>query len=161
MADPVSSSAPDVVSAELVPRPAAETGVDRLRRRLEKIAEDDTRVVNGMNRFAELPTQLEVEAGGEALDAIALLLKGTDEEIRAAGWKSKKELRLAYYGRQPKSKWPAAMQAAHERVGMRIRKLAANTGPKVFNLNMISIPAPQRPGADERIVIVQPKKRDE
>lgn len=152
MDDAAKALAPAVVSGELVKRPAPETAVDRLRRRLDKIAKDDTDVVQGMNRFSEIPTSMEKE---QRAQMVALLAAGTEEQLLAAGWRSRRALRLAIYGTMPKKDWPGAMQAAHERVQARIRKQAANNGPRVLNLNMISIPAPRPPGPEDRVVIVK------
>ena len=131
--------------------------VDILRARYDKLQKRDLSVVDGMNRFAELPSFVEEVARQEL---IAILNTGTDAEIEAKyGFKNKKDLRVAMYGTLPKKDWPAAMQAAHERVLARQRK-QSNTGAKtVFNLNMVSIPAPQPQTADDRVIIVEAEER--
>ena len=129
--------------------------VDLLQRRYDKVMHRDLDIVDGMNRFAEIPTAAEPE---EREKMVGLLLK-TDAEIRAAGWKNRRELRAAFYGTLPRSKWPAAMQAAHERVGMRLRKQEKGSQRQTFNLNVITIPAPQRPTEDQKVVVIETKER--
>lgn len=151
------------MSTALVPivrpeeKPAkAPSPVDLLMARYEKVQRRDLDIVDGMNRFAEIPTELE-ELPREQMKL--LLAAGTDAQIKGAGWRSRQQLRAAFYGTLPRSKWPAAMQAAHERVGMRLRKQEKNIQRQTFNLNVISIPAPQRPDADQKIVIVEAKEQ--
>jgi hypothetical protein len=79
----------------------------------------------------------------------------TVAKVRAMGFKDKRELRLAMYGQLPKKDVPFSMMAAHDRMGMRIRR--ENKAPKggSFTLNMVNIPAPKPPGPEDRVVIVQ------
>lgn len=134
-----------------------ETPADKLQARYEKLQDRDLDVVAAMNRFAELPTDQE-EAERDKMRE--LLVNGTPEQLKAAGWKSKKHLRVAIYATMPKKDWPAAMQAAHERVMARVRKQSKSKGGNVFNLNMISIPAPRQQTADDIVVEVQPTERE-
>lgn len=129
--------------------------VDLLQKRYDKVMHRDLDIVDGMNRFAEIPTELE-EIPREQMKL--LLAAGTDAQIKAAGWRNRRELRAAFYGTLPRSKWPAAMQAAHERVGMRLRKQEKGSQRQTFNLNVITIPAPQRPVDDEKVILVDMKK---
>lgn len=131
-----------------------ETPADKLQARYEKLQDRDLDVVAAMNRFAELPTDQEEEERDKMRQ---LLVSGTPEQLKAAGWKSKKHLRVAIYATMPKKDWPAAMQAAHERVMARVRKQSKTKGGNVFNLNMINIPAPKRPTEEDIIVEVVPK----
>lgn len=134
-----------------------ETPADKLQARYDKLQERDLDVVAAMNRFAELP----MESEEEARDKLRMLLvHGTPDELKAQGWKSKKHLRAAIYATMPKKDWPAAMQAAHERVMARVRKQSKTKGGNVFNLNMISIPAPRKPTAEDIIVEVVPKEHE-
>lgn len=150
------------MSTALVPLEAPEkkapapkpSPVDLLQRRYEKVQLRDLDIVDGMNRFAEIPTIAEPEAREQM---VALLTK-TDAEIKAAGWKNRRELRAAFYGTLPRSKWPAAMQAAHERVGMRLRKQDKSANRQTFNLNVINIPAPRAATEDEKVVIIETKR---
>jgi hypothetical protein len=134
--------------------PAKVSRVDLLQKRYQKLQVRDLDIVDGMNRFAEIPTEGEAAARA-SLEA--LLVAGSDEQIRIAGWKNRQQLRAAFYGTLPRSRWPAAMQAAHERVGMCLRKLEKNANRQTFNLNVINIPAPQRPTSDEKVVIIEAK----
>jgi len=139
--------------SDLIKRP--ESPLERLKDRYEKAQEKDLTIVAAMNRFSEVPTEAEAEERKKLID---LLVAGTPDELKAAGWRSRKELRMAIYGTMPKKEWPAAMQAAHERVGMRIRRQDKAPGRQVFNLNMISIPAP-KPAIEAKVVIVEPEER--
>lgn len=126
----------------------AKTPVEKLERAYDKLQRRDLAVSDAANRFADLPSYLE-----DPDDAtVKLLLALPEEEIQKQGWKSKRELRMAAYGRMPKKLWPASMQAAHERVGMRLRKQEESNRKNVFNLNVVNIPATRRP--DERNVVV-------
>lgn len=136
-------------------QPAKGNPVDILQRRYEKVQIRDLDIVDGMNRFAEIPTRGE-EAPRAALEA--LLVAGSDAQIKLAGWKNRQQLRAAFYGTLPRSQWPAAMQAAHERVGMRLRKQDKSANRQTFNLNVITIPAPQRPLEHEKVVIIETKR---
>jgi len=134
-----------------------ETPADRLQARYDKLQEKDIAIVEAMDRFAELPMeQEEVERDKMRL----LLVNGTLEELRAAGWKNKKQLRSAIYATMPKKDWPAAMQAAHERVMARVRKQGKSKAGNVFNLNMISIPAPVPQNAQDVIIEVEAKEHE-
>jgi hypothetical protein len=127
--------------------------VERLKAAYEKLQKRDLAIVEGMNRFNELPMHSE-----DATDAqLMLLLAGSEADVQAAGWKDKRQLRMAAYGRLPKRLWPASMQAAHERVGMRLRKQSAATGKTTFNLNVITIPRPIREH-DAKVVIIDVKE---
>lgn len=146
MAAPSDETALSVAGQTAIDRP--KTAVEKLERAYEKLQRRDLGVSDAANRFADLPTKWE-----DPLDSqISLLLSLPEEEIIAQGWKSKRELRMAAYGRLPKKEWPASMQAAHERVGMRIRKQEEKGQRGTINLNVINIPAPKPP--DERRVVV-------
>jgi hypothetical protein len=146
-----------VSTALIPPQPKPETAVDRLRTKYEQIQKRDMLIVEAANRFADLPHEAE-DPGDETLKA---LLASPDEVIRAQGWRSRRELRMAAYARMPKKMWPAAMQAAHERVVVRSRVFMKD-GPKkaVFNLNMISIPAPKPQTAEDRVVVIEAKAEE-
>lgn len=122
--------------------------VDVLRQKYESLQKRDLEVVRGMNRFADLPTRLE-DPDGAQLTALLLL---PDVELAARGW-SRRELRMAAWGQLPKAKWPASMQAAHERVGMRLRRQNVQPSKMQFNLNMLTIPAP-KPARETEIVVL-------
>ena len=139
---------------ELVPAGKQKTAVEILREGFERLQKKDLKVVEAMNRFADLPTRHEDPDG----KVVAALFAMTDEELVAAGWKSRRELRMAVYAKLPKSQWPASMQAAHERVGMRIRKQADKSANPTFNLNVINIPAP-RAADPSKIIEVQPEEK--
>ena len=140
-------------SVPLKPREiAAEKRLAGLRRRVEMIAENDARIVSGMNRFRDIPSLFE---GEERTRCMNILQTGTLADVRRMGFKDKRELRLALYGTLPKKEIPFAMMAAHERVGMRIRRDNKAPSGNTFQLNMVTIPAPRPPGPDERVVIVQ------
>ena len=125
-----------------------ERAVDIIRKGYERIQKRDMDIVHAMNRFAELPSLEEDPTDAQ----VKLLLLMPEADLVAQGvWRSKKELRMAAYARLPRRSWPASMQAAHERVGMRLRKRNESDAPPVFNLNVITIPAPK--AADERKVI--------
>lgn len=148
------------MSTALVPIPKPDTTVpaakadrmDLLQRRYERLQARDLDIVDGMNRFAEIPTEAEAVPRA-ALEA--LLLAGSDEQIKRAGWKNRQQLRAAFYGTLPRSRWPAAMQAAHERVGMRLRRQEKGASRQTFNLNVITIPAPRAPAAHEKVVVIE------
>jgi len=146
-ADPFAEPASLVQSSPALAR--GNPAVERLKIEYEKLQKKDLEVVRAMNRFAELPTAWE---DGENA-TIKLLLSLPEAEVVAQGWKSKRELRMAAYGRMAKKNWPASMQAAHERVGMRIRKQSSDDNRTVFNLNMVTIPAPRR-DPEARVVVV-------
>ena len=146
MADTPDETALSVAGQTALDRP--KTAVEKLEKAYDKLQRRDLAVSDSANRFADLPTKWE-----DPLDSqIMLLLTLPEEELQAQGWKSKRELRMAAYGRLPKKEWPASMQAAHERVGMRIRKQEEKAQRNVFNLNVVQIPAARRP--DERNVVV-------
>jgi hypothetical protein len=127
--------------------------VERLKAAYEKLQKRDLAIVEGMNRFNELPMHSE-----DATDAqLMLLLAGSEADVQAAGWKDKRQLRMAAYGRLPKRLWPASMQAAHERVGMRLRKQSAAAARNTFNLNVINIPAPVK-DHNAKVVIIDVKE---
>ena len=128
--------------------------VDLLQRRYEKVQQRDLDIVDGMNRFADIPTPAEELPRA---NVEALLAYGSDAQIKAAGWKNRQQLRAAFYGTLPRSKWPAAMQAAHERVGMRLRKQEKGANRQTFNLNVINIPAARAASPDEKVVIIEAK----
>lgn len=152
------------MSTALVPIPRPDTTVpvakkdrlDLLAKRYEKVQQRDLDIVDGMNRFAEIPTEAEA-APRAAIEA--LLVAGSDEQIRQAGWKNRQQLRAAFYGTLPRSRWPAAMQAAHERVGMRLRKQDKAASRQTFNLNVITIPAPRAPSAEDKVVVIEADKK--
>lgn len=132
--------------------------VELLRVRYEKLQKRDVSIVDGMNRFSELPSFVEETARAEL---VALLANGTDAEIEAKyGFRNKKELRVAMYGTLPKKDWPAAMQSAHERVMARIRKQGQEKRHNTFNLNVIQMPAPVRPTEYEKIITIKAKEPD-
>lgn len=137
-------------TAALVLAEPGKSAVEVLRVGYERLQKKDLEVVRAMNRFADLPMAFEDPKG----EKLAELLAKTDEEIKAAGWGSRRELRMAMYGRLPRSHWPAAMQAAHERVGMRIRKQGAQAAKNTFNLNVVTIPARQ-PVESQKIITVE------
>lgn len=85
--------------------------VAELRDRLGRIADQDTRLIVAVNRFADFSTQ-ELEG----------FLAMPEAAFPMHGFKSKREVRLAIMGNLPKKQWPAALQAAHERTGYFIRK---------------------------------------
>lgn len=137
-------------------KPVAKSSpVDLLQRRYEKVQLRDLDIVDGMNRFAEIPTPAE-QLPRANLES--LLAAGSDAQIKAAGWRNRQQLRAAFYGTLPRSQWPAAMQAAHERVGMRLRKQEKNANRQTFNLNVINIPAPRPAGEHEKVVIIETKR---
>ena len=146
MADTPDETALSVAGQTALAKP--KTAVEKLERAYDKLQRRDLAVSDAANRFADLPTRWE-----DPLDShVMLLLTMSDADIIAAGWRSRRELRMAAYGRLPKKEWPASMQAAHERVGMRIRKQEEKAQRNVFNLNVVNIPAARRP--DERNVVV-------
>jgi hypothetical protein len=147
-ADPFSEPT-SLVPAAPTQAARANAAVEKLKAGFEALQRKDLGIVQAMNRFAELPTEWEDPENAH----LKLMLTLPEAEIVAAGWKSRKELRMAAYGRMAKKNWPAAMQAAHERVGMRLRKQSADDNRTVFNLNMVTIPAPRR-DPDARVVVV-------
>lgn len=151
MAENPDETALSVAGQTALARP--KTAVEKLERAYDKLQRRDLAVSDAANRFADLPSAW--EDPGDAILKTLLMLP--EEDVVAAGWRSKRELRMAAYGRLPKKQWPASMQAAHERVGMRIRKQEEKAQRNVFNLNVVNIPAARRP--DERnIVIVDVKE---
>jgi hypothetical protein len=131
-----------------------EQRMDKLRERYHRIEQRDIDIVAGMNRFAELPSILE-----DRQAVIEALTAATDEPAKQLGFKTKRELRMALYGTLPKKDWPAAMQAAHERVGMRLRRQDSKQGRTVFNLNMVTIPAPRELTEDDKIITIEPERK--
>jgi hypothetical protein len=155
MADPAKPKAdPEPVTGELVKRKPSEIAAEirraDLKRRIDLIEQNDFKLVHGMNRFSELASKWEP---GEQERLVNLLQNGTKEELQAAGWKTRKDLRLAIYGTLPRSQIPYALQAAHERVGMRIRKEGASKrggGPTI----LLNLPGPQAPRPEDKVIIV-------
>jgi hypothetical protein len=148
------------LSDALAVRPPAEVAkngpVEQLRERYNKLQRSDLNIAQLMDRFAELPSFVEKTAREEL---VALLVDGTDEQIHAKyGFKNKKELRIALYGTLPKKDWPASMQAAHERVLARTRKMDRDKTRNVLNVNLINIPAPQPPGPERKIIEIVDKE---
>lgn len=146
MADTPDETAMAVAGQTALARP--KTAVEKLERAYDKLQRRDLAVSDAANRFADLPSAWE-DPDDATLKTLLML---PEAEIVAQGWRSKRELRMAAYGRLPKKEWPASMQAAHERVGMRIRKQEEKAQRNVFNLNVVNIPAARRP--DERNVVV-------
>lgn len=140
--------------AALVRAEPGKSAVDVLRDGYERLQKKDLEVVRAMNRFADLPVGAEDPRG----EKIATLLTSSDEEIKAAGWNSRRELRMALYGRLPRSQWPAAMQAAHERVGMRIRKQGAQAKKTQFGLAIVHIPA-QQPVEHGKVITIEAEEK--
>lgn len=140
--------------AALVRAEPGKSAVDVLRDGYERLQKKDLEVVRAMNRFADLPSRFE----DPEAKAIGELLAKTDGEIKAAGWNSRRELRMALYGRLPRSQWPAAMQAAHERVGMRIRKQGAQVKKTQFGIALISIPA-QQPVEQGKVITIEAEEK--
>ena len=126
-----------------------------LAERLSEVAEEDLRIVEGMNRFKDLPTDFEPK---EYKRVLTILESGSDAEVRKLGFPTREDLRLALYARMPRADVPYAIQAAHERVGMRIRK-DPDKARTTVNLAMIQIPAPKPLTADDRVIIVQPETK--
>jgi hypothetical protein len=131
--------------------PAKSDSVELLRKKYENLQGRDLDVVRTMNRFAELPS------GAEAArqDIVDALNHPDDSKCLALGFKTKRELRIALYGTLPKKDWPASMQSAHERVMARIRKQGQEKRTNTFNLNIIQMPAPVRPGENDRIITIK------
>lgn len=130
--------------------------VELLRARYEKLQRDDLEITRLMDRFAELPSGAEEAARQELFDMLA---NGTDADVQAKyGFKTKRELRIAMYGTLPKKDWPASMQSAHERVMARIRKQTGEKRRGTVNVNIINIPAPQKPMAHEKIITIAAKE---
>lgn len=128
----------------------AEKRIAGLKRRVEMIAENDARIVAAMNRARDVASTWEPE---DREKAIAALAYPTVEKVREMGFRDKRELRVALYGQLPKKEIPFFMMAAHDRVGMRIRRDNKAPSGNTFNLNMVTIPAPKPPD-DARVVIV-------
>lgn len=118
--------------------------VKDIRDRLTRIADQDTRVIAAIDRFADFSVE---ELGG--------FLKMPDESFPMHGFKSKREVRLALMGNMPKKDWPAAAQAAHERVGYVIRK--EDKAPSGAQHGLIGIPVwligDAAPPADKMLVM--------
>jgi hypothetical protein len=143
----------------VVPKPReveAERRVAGLKRRVAMIEENDARIVVAMNKARDVASMWEPDDRKKAMDALA---SPTVEAVRALGFKDKRELRVALYGQLPKKEVPFFMMAAHDRVGMRIRRDSKAPTGNTFNLNMVTIPAPKPPGPEERVVIVQAEPR--
>jgi hypothetical protein len=145
------------VKTTALDRPRKENpAVEAVRIGYKKLEKRDLGIVKAMNRFAELPTRREDPDGKRFAELFAL----SDEDLAKEGWESRKELRMAYYGTLPKSQWPASMQSAHERVGMRLRKQAQAPQKNTFNLNVVSIPAPRKPD-ESKIITIEAKDEPE
>lgn len=152
MADPQSTK-PETALVPLKPREiAAEERAAALKRRVQMISENDARVAAGIARFRDLPSFWEPE---EREKVLKVLQSGTMDEVRALGFKERREMRLALYGQMPKKDVPYAIVAAQERMSDRIRREGKSAGGATFNLNMINIPAPKPAGPEDRVVIVQ------
>lgn len=148
--------APAQVTAPTPSELEADRRLTDLRRRVNLIAENDAKIVEGVNRFKDVPTAWEEE---DRVAYLAALKAPDDGPAKALGFKNKRALRLAIYGTMPKKDVPFAIQAAHERIGMRIRKDGNRGTGNTFNLNMVTIPAPRPPGPEDRVVIVQAEKK--
>lgn len=131
-----------------------EQRMDKLRERYHRIEQRDIDIVAGMNRFSELPSILE-----DREQVYAALKAVDDEPAKQLGFKNKRELRMALYGCLPKKDWPAAMQAAHERIGMRLRRQDSKQGRTVFNLNMVTIPAPRKLTEADKVITIEPERK--
>lgn len=110
--------------------------IAEIRDRLAKIADADTRLVWAMRKFVN---------GGMGRAELELLLDPlvSEADIQAKGFKNRAEVRIAWYSTMPRSAWPAAMQAAHERVDSIARREAKTDHSAGINVLMVSIPAPQ------------------
>ena len=138
---------------ELVPRPGTDPVVDRLIARRERIAASDAALVADCARAVDIPLPIYEQ---EAMARIIALLNGPDEDVRRAGWRSKRQLRTALHGSRPKSEWPASLQAAHEREMVRMRR--QDKAPKTTTVqNLIIMPAQVPVDSAGKIVVLPPK----
>lgn len=145
----------------LVPVRPSELAADErergLRRRLDMMAANDEKICMDVGRFSELPhPTLEPQAWATVASVLQF---GTDDDVKAIGFRDKKALRRAMYGRMSKKDVPFAIQAAHERVMVSKRKEAKRGDGQKVTLNMINIPAPKPVAENERVVIVQPEDK--
>ena len=130
--------------------PAVKPAVRDLQRRFEKLAHKDAALVEDMNRFADIT---DAEFG----ELFELMENGQIQELRERGW-SVRSLRVAAAARKPKSEVPFAMIAAHERTGMRIRKLQAKAASTKVNVAVITIHERAPRKTDAEVHIVEEKK---
>jgi hypothetical protein len=155
------SQTPRPETGTLVPVKPSELAADErekgLRRRIDMMTTNDEKICNDVARFAELPHPTLEPAQWTVV--ASTLANGTDDDVRSLGFRDKKALRRALYGRMSKKDVPFAIQAAHERVLARVRKDNKGQAGNTFNLNMINIPAPKPAGPQERVVIVQPEHK--
>jgi hypothetical protein len=130
--------------------PAVRPAVADLQRRFEKIAQRDAGLVEAMNRFADLTDE-------EFKKLNDLLVAGQKDELKARGW-SVKALRVALAARLPRAQVPFAMLAAHERTGMRIRRLQPKAASAKVNVAIIQIHERAPRKTDAEVQVVEEKK---
>ncbi len=126
--------------------PAPRPAVADLQRRFEKIAHNDAALVEAMNRFADLTPD-------ETQQLTELVKSGDRTALKARGW-TLKAIQTALLARLPKSTVPFALQAAHERTGMRIRRMQPKAAGARVNVAIIQISerAPRKTDAEVEIV---------
>jgi hypothetical protein len=112
---------------------------------MEKLARDDLSIVSAMNRFADLG-----DKDYKELEAMS------DDELKILGW-TRKKLRIAYAARLPRAAVPYALQAAHERTGMRIRKSDQRPENATINVAIIRIPEAAPRKRDDEVEIIEAK----
>lgn len=126
--------------------PAVRPAVADLQRRFEKIAHNDASLVEAMNRFADLTPD-------ETQELTELVKAGDRDGLKKRGW-TLKAIQTALLARQPRSTVPFALLAAHERTGMRIRRMQPKAASAKINVNVINIHerAPRKTDAEVQIV---------
>ena len=143
MADELVSQRPPQAEGveKAVPRAVAD-----LQRRFEKLALKDLSICDAINRFADLH-------GDEGQKLMALADAGDDEALKKEGW-TRKQLYIALQARKPRAEVPFAMLAAHERTGMRIRRLDRKPSTSRVNVAVIHVNERAPCKADADVVIV-------
>lgn len=130
--------------------PAVRPAVADLQRRFEKIAQRDADLVEAMNRFADITPE-------ELREIMDLIAAGDRKGLKAKGW-TLKAAQTAILARQPRATVPFAMLAAHERTGMRIRRMQPKASSAKINVNVINISARAPRKRDDEVKIVEEKK---
>lgn len=80
--------------------------------------------------------------------ALANMEDWDDDMLEAAGFESREAFEIALEGRRPRSEASYAIQMAHERTGMRIRKAEEQRAPA--SIVQIVMPPPRKMTAEER-----------
>lgn len=110
--------------------------VQLIKDRLARIADEDTKLVLAVRKFASL-------SNDDAKMVLALPPERFPVTVGRSTFGSIEEVRLALHGQRAKKDWPAALQAAHERVMVLMKNAEQDSSIGTLGLLLISVPPTQ------------------